>query len=72
MKRLVTAVITILVLVALTAIGCTNKELVRPAPQAGQEVVSTCVTCHTEKDTLKETASPEAEKAKSEAASGEG
>jgi len=71
MKRLVLVVGIILVLVALVAIGCTNKDLVGPSPEAGQEVVSTCVTCHTDKDTLKEVASPE-EEAKSEATSGEG
>ena len=72
MKRLVMAVTVILVLVALVTIGCTNKELVGPSPETGQEVVSTCVACHTDKDTLKEVASPEAEETKSEATSGEG
>ncbi len=71
MKRLVTAVIIILVLVALAAIGCTNKDLVGPSPEAEPEVVSTCVTCHTDKDTLKELATTE-EVAKSEATTGEG
>jgi cytochrome c553 len=72
MKRLVLAVAVILILVALAAIGCTNKELAGPSPGAGQEVVSSCVTCHTNKDTLKEAASPESEKATSEATTGEG
>ena len=71
MKRLVTAVTAILVLVALTAIGCTNKELIGTSPEAGQEVVSTCVTCHTDKDTLKEVATQEKE-VHSEATTGEG
>jgi len=71
MKRLVTAVTAILVLVALTAIGCTNKELIGTSPEAGQEVVSTCVTCHTDKDTLKEVATQE-EEVHSEATTGEG
>ncbi|MFC1914063.1 hypothetical protein ACFLXF_02180 [Chloroflexota bacterium] len=72
MKRLVLVVGIILVLVALVAIGCTNKDLVSPSPETGQEVVSTCIGCHTDKDTLKEVASLEPEEAKSEATSGEG
>ncbi len=71
MKRLVITVTIILVLVALAAIGCTNKELVGPSPETGQEVVSTCVTCHTDKDTLKEVATQE-EEVQSEATTGEG
>jgi len=72
MKRLVTAVAILLSLVALAAIGCTNKDLVGPSPETGPEVVSTCVTCHTDKDTLKDLASLKPEDAKSEATSGEG
>jgi len=70
MKRLVLAVATILVLVALAGAGCAEKE---PAvtPEEGEEVVSSCVTCHTDKDLLKEVATPE-EKEESEATSGEG
>ena len=71
MKRLVIAVTVILVLVALTAIGCTNKELIGPSSETGEEVVSTCVACHTDKATLKELATTE-EDAKSEATTGEG
>ena len=71
MKRLVIAVTVILVLVALVTIGCTNKELVTPSPETEQEVVSSCVTCHTDKDILKEVATTE-ETAKSEATIGEG
>ena len=67
MKRLVLAVMVILVLVVLAAAGCAEKET-QPAP----EVVSSCVTCHTDKDTLKEVATPEPEEATSEATSGEG
>ena len=63
--------IIILVLVALAATGCTNKGLVGPSPGAESEVVSTCVTCHTDKDTLKEQATTE-ETAKSKATTGEG
>jgi len=69
MKRLVLVVILILVLVALAAVGCAEKKPLTPGE--GKEVVSTCVTCHTDKDTLKEVASPE-EEVKSEATTGEG
>jgi cytochrome c553 len=72
MKRLVIVVAVILVLVALVTIGCTNKELIGPSPEAEQEVVSTCVSCHTDKDLLKEVASPEPGDEKSEATTGEG
>ncbi len=71
MKKLVMAFTVILMLLALSVIGCTNKELVGPSPEAEQEVVSTCVTCHTDKDVLKELATTE-EVAKSEATTGEG
>ena len=67
MKRLVLAVMVILVLVVLAAAGCAEKEQ-GPAP----EVVSSCVTCHTDKDILKEVAATEPEEEKSEATSGEG
>jgi cytochrome c553 len=72
MKRLVTAVTAILVVMALAASGCSNKTLVGPSPESGQEIVSSCITCHTDKDTLKEVASPEPEAAASEETSGEG
>ena len=70
MKRLVLMVSVILVLVALEAVGCAEEE---PAvtPEEGEEVVSSCVSCHTDKDLLKEVATPE-EKEESEATSGEG
>ncbi len=72
MKRLVMAVTVIVLLVVFAALGCTNRELVGPLSGTEPEVVSTCVTCHTDKDTLKEVASPEPEEVKSEATSGEG
>ena len=71
MKRLVAAITIILVLVALVTAGCTNKDLVGPSLEAGREVVSTCVSCHTDKGILQEVATTE-EEAKSEATSGEG
>ncbi len=72
MKRLVLAVTVILVLVTLAAAGCAGQEPVSLAPGEEQGIVSSCVTCHTDKDILKEVATPEPEEAKSEATSGEG
>ena len=71
MNRPVIVVASIILLVALVVLGCTNKELIGPAPEIGQEVVSTCVTCHTDKDLLKEIATPEEEE-ESEVTTGEG
>jgi hypothetical protein len=70
MKRLVLIAGITLVLVVLAAAGCAEQE---PSitPEEGEVVVSSCVSCHTDKDTLKEVATPE-EKAESEATSGEG
>jgi len=69
MKRLVLTVTVILILVALAAAGCGGKEPAGPA--GGQEVVSSCVACHSDKDLLKQTASvPEV--VASEATTGEG
>ena len=59
MKRLVTAVTILMVMVALAATACTNKELASISPEAGEEVISSCVTCHTDKDILKELATVE-------------
>lgn len=67
MKRLVIATIAIVILLMFLAYGCAEKETVTE-----KEVVSSCVACHTDKDTLKEVATPEPEEAKSEATSGEG
>jgi hypothetical protein len=72
MKKLVVAVTVTVIAIVFAALGCTNRELVGSPLGAEQEVVSTCVACHTEKDTLKEVASPETEEVKSEATSGEG
>jgi hypothetical protein len=71
MKKLVMAVAAIVGLLALVAVGCTNKNLVGLSPDAGQEVISSCVTCHTDKDILQETATEE-EAIKSEETTGEG
>ena len=72
MKRLVFTVVGVLILVLLVAVGCAGKEAVSPLPGVGQEVVSSCVTCHMDKDLLKEVATSEPEEEKSEATSGEG
>ena len=69
MKRLVFAGIIILVLALLAVVGCAEKEpAVTPEEE---EIVSSCVACHSDKDLLKEVATPEEEE-KSEATSGEG
>jgi len=66
MKRLAFTVIGVLILVLLVAVGCALPS--EPAP--GEEV-STCVGCHTDKELLKQVASP-LEEEKSEETSGEG
>ena len=70
MKRLVLAVIALLVIVTLAAVGCAEKEP-QVTPEEGKEIVSSCVTCHTDKDILQEVATPE-EEVHSEATTGEG
>ena len=71
MKRLVLAVFIVLVLIILAVAGCAEEE---PAvsPEGEVAVVSSCVDCHTDKDRLKEVASPEPEEETSEATTGEG
>jgi len=71
-KRLVLVIPVLVLLVALVAIGCTNKDLIGPTPKADEEIVSSCVTCHIDKETLQEVASPEPEPTVSEATTGEG
>ena len=71
MKRLVLVVAVTIVLVALAAAGCAQKEAAVTPPE-GKEVVSSCVSCHSDKDLLKEAASPQPKEEKSEATSGEG
>jgi len=66
MKRLAFILIGLLAVLLLLATGCTAPAL--PAP--GEEV-GTCVICHSDKDLLKETASPVEEEI-SEETSGEG
>ena len=71
MKRLVFITIAALVLVVLAVAGCSEKEPISPTPEEGEEIVSSCVTCHSDKDLLKQTATV-VEEEKSEATSGEG
>ena len=66
MKRILFAVVSLVLLAALVLAGCA----VPPGPPAGEEV-STCVLCHTDEDLLQETAS-EVEEVVSEATTGEG
>ena len=71
MKKLVTVIPVIIVLITLVVTGCSNKGLIGPAPGTGDEAVSSCVTCHTDKDLLKELAVAEEEET-SKATEGEG
>jgi len=65
------ALVAALVMVMLIAGGCAQKEAAVTAPE-GEEIVSSCVSCHSDQGLLKEVASPEPEEEKSEATSGEG
>ena len=66
MKKLVFIVAGVLFLVLIIVAGCTPVSESEP-----DEAVSTCVTCHSNKDLLKQTASA-VEEEKSEVTSGEG
>ncbi len=66
MRKLVFIIAGVLLLVLLIVAGCVAVS--EPAP--GEEV-STCVTCHSDKDLLKQTASV-VEEEKSEETAGEG
>ena len=70
MKRLVITITITVGLLALGVVGCAEKEPA-VAPEEDGEIVSSCVSCHTDKDLLKEVATPEKEEV-SEATSGEG
>ena len=71
MKRFVFAIIGALIIISLAAAGCGEKESA-VTPEEGEELVSSCVSCHSDKDLLKEVASPEPAEEKSEATAGEG
>jgi len=72
MKRIIFLAIGVLILVSLVAAGCAKQEPTGLTLGEGEEVVSSCVTCHSDKATLKEVATQEPEVEKSEATSGEG
>ena len=70
MNKLVFVVVGVLVLVLIAVAGCVEREAVGPAPEEGEEVVTSCSTCHSDKAILKELAvEPEEEE---EEAAGEG
>jgi cytochrome c553 len=70
MKKLVSAVTLVILLVSIASIGCAVEEPAGMVLEDGT-VVSSCVGCHTDKDLLKELA-VEPEKEASEATEGEG
>ena len=72
MKRRVAVVSVALVLPVMMAVGCSNRALDGASTGPAQEAVSSCINCHTDKDTLKQVASPAEEEVVSEATSGEG
>lgn len=71
MKRLFLAVVVILTLVTTGVAGCAEEE---PAvtPEEVEEVVSSCVGCHSNKEVLQAVASLEEGEEKSEVTTGEG
>lgn len=70
MKRLLPSLFAILIIISLVANGCRTGE---PFVMTGEtEVISSCVTCHSDKDILQKVAMPESEEKKSESTSGEG
>ena len=71
MKRLVLVVVVVVVLAVIGFTGCAGEEAATPTPVEGEEIASSCVACHTDKETLQAVASPEEEET-SEATSGEG
>ncbi|MFC1942436.1 hypothetical protein ACFLWU_04375 [Chloroflexota bacterium] len=74
MKWLVLLVGGLLLVILILAAGCTRQvpppQTEDPPPQT-TEVVSTCISCHTDKGLLKQTVAPVTAQ-KSEASSGEG
>ena len=72
MKRLVFAVVGVLILAPLIIAGCVEKGPVGLTAEEECAVTSSCITCHTDKDLLKEVAVADPAEAKSEATSGEG
>ena len=68
MKRLFLLAAGLLFLILLSASGCT-EDTISPIP--GAAIVSSCVTCHTDKELLKQLAVEE-EEGVSEETTGEG
>jgi hypothetical protein len=71
MKKLVITAAIVVVVLASVIVSCTNTDMVGPSPGDEQLVTSSCITCHTDKDTLKELAVTE-EEATSAETTGEG
>ena len=69
MKRLLPISAAVFCLAPLIFAGCIQQATVK-GPEAA--IVTSCVTCHTDKDKLREVASPEPAEEKSEVTSGEG
>ena len=72
MNRLLLTIVGLLIILPIVAAGCTAKEPAGLTPGEEEVAVRSCVACHTDKDLLKEVATPEPEDAHSEATSGEG
>jgi len=73
MKKLVFIILVgLLVIVALAVISCDVDSRISPTPRESEEITNSCLTCHSDEETLKEVASTKAEEDKSEATSGEG
>ena len=72
MRRLIFILVAIFVLGVLFSVGCSNKSMIGPSPGAGEEIASSCVSCHTDKSQLKEVAIPEPVEESSAETSGEG
>ena len=68
MKRLAFLAIGFLLLSAVMAASCSEGGT---TPNPGEEVASSCIACHTDKELLKEVATPE-EAEVSEVTTGEG
>jgi len=71
MKRIALVIIGVLITIPLAIAGCADIEPAVGIILEDGTVVSSCVSCHTDKDLLKEVASEPEEKV-SEATSGEG
>ncbi|MDY6892281.1 MAG: hypothetical protein SVO26_00995 [Chloroflexota bacterium] len=69
MKRLTVPIIAILFLVAITAASCDGDATI---PPTGEELVSSCIDCHSDIEVLAIMAEPQQEQEEPEEASGEG